>query len=154
MNPMNRREFVVGALATAGCGGLVSCANQNAGGAAKGPVDVGVAADYRRDGVVSRWAETHGFYLVRERGRLFAVSGICTHRKCLVAPEMDRDMQLVCDCHGSRFSEMGLVLKGPASRSLPHFGIGLDSTGHIIVDPARRFGEKEWDQPGAFIAVG
>ncbi|WP_422649925.1 FAD-dependent oxidoreductase [Cupriavidus sp. H18C1] len=46
-------------------------------------------------------------------GRLFAVSPVCTHMKCIVhwnAVEMSWD----CPCHGSRFAPDGSVLSGPA----------------------------------------
>jgi cytochrome b6-f complex iron-sulfur subunit len=150
---MNRREFVIGALGVAGCGGLTSCAGQMAGRAPTGPVDVGTPADYSKDGVTARWAASHGFFVVREGKKLFAVSSTCTHKKCAVEPEAGKATEFACECHGSRFSEAGVVLKGPARTSLPHFGVELDATGHIIVDPARRFEQGQWDDPGAFVVI-
>jgi len=46
-----------------------------------------------------------------------AVWRVCTHGACTVgyAPEAHR---LECPCHGSRFSEEGQVLRGPATRPL------------------------------------
>ena len=150
---MNRREFVIGGLTAMGCGCVVSCAGHVTPRAPSGPVDVGMPADYSRDGVTPRWAESHGFYIVREAGKLYAVSSNCTHKRCLVTPENDGRVELACECHGSRFTETGVVIKGPARVSLPHLGIMLDSTGHIIVDPSRRFDQAQWDQPGAFLAI-
>jgi glycine/D-amino acid oxidase-like deaminating enzyme/nitrite reductase/ring-hydroxylating ferredoxin subunit len=52
-----------------------------------------------------------------EQGQLHAVSAICTHMKCRVewnAGETSWD----CPCHGSRFSQDGEVLHGPASTPL------------------------------------
>ena len=152
--PLNRREFVIGTLAAAGCGCLTSCTGRLAPPIPAGPVDVGTMADYPKVGAVGRWAETHGFYVVREKNRLFAVSSTCTHKKCLVEPEKEKGAdQFVCGCHGSRFSEAGSLLKGPARVSLPHLSIALGPAGRIIVNAARQFDEKQWDEPGAFITV-
>jgi len=151
---MNRREFVASSLALAGCGCLASCAGQTVPRRATGPVEVGTPADYRTEGMTARWAESYGFYVVREAGKIYAVSSTCTHKRCFVSPEDDKRIELACDCHGSRFTKIGVVLKGPARTSLPHFGIKLDVSDRIVVDPSRRFEQAEWDQPGAYVGVG
>lgn len=45
-----------------------------------------------------------------------AVTMICTHRQC--ALHLRRD-QLICPCHGSRFTTAGALLQGPAQTPLP-----------------------------------
>jgi Rieske Fe-S protein len=58
-----------------------------------------------------------------------AVLTRCTHRACTVEPEGAR---LVCPCHGSEYSPVGTLLKGPAQRSLQRFGVTTDETRVII----------------------
>ena len=48
-------------------------------------------------------------------GEIVAYSLICTHLGCTI--EHDGD-EFACPCHGSRFDKNGVVLKGPAQRSL------------------------------------
>lgn len=52
-----------------------------------------------------------------------AVLTRCTHRGCTVEPEGAR---LVCPCHGSEYSPVGALLKGPAQRPLQRFGVTTD----------------------------
>src|SRR5439155_4683748 len=114
----NRREFVIGTIASTACGSLASCAGLPPAvePIEPGPVDVGTSRDYPNDGINTRWAESHGFYVVRQAGRLFAVASICTHRRCLIKPRDRRGpLEFACPCHGSRFAGAGTVLKGPAS---------------------------------------
>jgi Rieske Fe-S protein len=157
--PEDRRGFLFSALGCAACSGaLASCAGSPTEPPAPpvpaGPVDVGIPADYRADGITSRFARTHGFYLVRASGRLIAVSAICTHRRCALDPDgAPPQHQFICACHGSCFTPAGIVLKGPASVSLPHFALSLNPSGHIIVDTAQRIAEPQFDQPGSYIAL-
>ena len=53
-----------------------------------------------------------------------AVSGFCSHEKCPLAyaPEAG---EVVCSCHGSRFSVEGKVLNGPAEVDLHNFNARL-----------------------------
>lgn len=46
-----------------------------------------------------------------------AVSRICTHEGCTVSFD-SASKRLVCPCHGAQYSNSGLVLQGPATRSL------------------------------------
>jgi nitrite reductase/ring-hydroxylating ferredoxin subunit len=49
-------------------------------------------------------------------GNFVALSAICTHEGCVVAP---RDAQLYCACHGAKFNPTtGAVLAGPAKKPL------------------------------------
>jgi Rieske Fe-S protein len=152
----DRRDFLIGAGCAACSCVLASCAGSptEAPTTTSGPIDVGKLSDYPpTDGISARFARNHGFYLVRRSGRLMAVAAICTHRRCAV--DLDAvPQQYVCACHGSRFTADGVVLKGPATVSLPHFGISVDSAGHVIVDAARRFDEAKYGESGSFVALG
>src|SRR5947209_6901194 len=109
---MNRREFVILAAATcaAGCGAEGGgAAGGGAGGPAAGPapfvvVDAGPVADYAADGVYDRFRD-RGFFVVREGGRLFALTAVCTHRRCKLNARPDHSF--VCKCHGSTFDPAG-----------------------------------------------
>jgi Rieske Fe-S protein len=52
------------------------------------------------------------------QGKLHAVSSVCTHQACDVEWYGDEAVW-DCPCHGSQFSPMGEVLRGPATRPLP-----------------------------------
>ena len=51
-----------------------------------------------------------------EAGTVTAVSAVCTHQGCTVAPDGD---QLKCPCHGSVFDLTGGNVSGPAPSPLP-----------------------------------
>jgi Rieske Fe-S protein len=46
-----------------------------------------------------------------------ACSAVCTHRGCTVGYEAD-SQELVCPCHGARYSLDGKVKQGPARKAL------------------------------------
>jgi glycine/D-amino acid oxidase-like deaminating enzyme/nitrite reductase/ring-hydroxylating ferredoxin subunit len=55
-------------------------------------------------------------------GRLFAFSAVCPHLKCIIDWNPD-EKTFDCPCHGSRFSNMGKVINGPANSDLEEIGI-------------------------------
>lgn len=152
MSELNRRQFVL-ATGAALCSCLAAgCAS--GGGAAPvwtGPTTFELPAPAEiKEGVDPRWMQSGGFFLVRNNGRIFAVTSTCTHNACPLAP---KGSEYVCPCHGSRFTPAGKVLVGPATTPLAHFGISLNASGHIIVDRTKVFPEGQWDQSGAFVTV-
>lgn len=68
----------------------------------------------RPDALLDVWV-LHG-----KDGCFRAVWRFCTHGACAVEP---RDDALFCPCHGSRFSETGEVLVGPATKALRSFAV-------------------------------
>jgi len=93
--------------------------------------------------------------LVRDDGGAYAMSGICTHQCCLVALCEDAactsigtnpgecastaigmpastGTALICACHGSTFALDGRVLKGPATRDLPHYMLTFDNDDALV----------------------
>jgi cytochrome b6-f complex iron-sulfur subunit len=133
----NRREMIAAAAAGAtlvvaacGCGASADNAGAATNAISHGPVDVGPMSDYPTDGVYDRFAESHGFFVVREGSRVFALSATCTHRKC---PLKKYETGIKCRCHGSTFTADGKVTRGPASRDLPRFAVDRASNGQLVV---------------------
>jgi len=126
---MNRREFLIltAAFAT-GCSSM-----ENAGLPPTGKqrlVNVGPVGNYVADGVYSAF-RNQGFFIVRRGETLFALSAICTHRKCKLDAVPDRSYH--CPCHGSTFDPNGHVTGGPARRDLPVFATSVDENGQLLV---------------------
>jgi Rieske Fe-S protein len=122
---INRREFLL--LAT---GLAVGCQSGQGHSHAERAVSVGPVSFYARDGVYTRFRD-QGIFIVRRGEKLFALSSICTHRKCKLNAESDRSFY--CQCHGSTFDPDGHVTEGPARRNLPLLPIYTDDKGRLQV---------------------
>jgi len=70
-------------------------------------------------------------FVARGEQGLFAVSAVCTHLGCVVAPS---PTGFDCPCHGSRFDALGRVIAGPAPRGLEWFALRLAPDGQLVVD--------------------
>ena len=60
-----------------------------------------------------------------------ALSKICTHQGCTVGYNSSAN-QIVCPCHGARYSLDGAVLRGPANRPLTKYVVTIDNNTLII----------------------
>jgi Rieske Fe-S protein len=126
---LKRREFLMlGAAVCAGCS--LAPRGEDAPTGKTRVVSAGDVSQYAGDGVYSGFRE-QGFFVIRQGGRLFALSAICTHRKCKLAAESDRSF--FCKCHGSTFDPGGHVTKGPARLDLPALETWLDEKGQLLV---------------------
>jgi nitrite reductase/ring-hydroxylating ferredoxin subunit len=154
MNQLSRRNFVA-AAGTVACSCLFSPTTLlRAADANQAPVNVGTLKDFARDGVTDTWARSHGFFLIRQQGKLYATSSLCTHHNSAhLSGKVSTEGELVCNQHGSRFSLQGLVTHGPARRSLARYGISANDQGLIAVDTSRRFDQDTWDQPASFVSI-
>ena len=125
--PLNRRHFLLlSAAFTAGCatpGGSSFSSGQRM-------VNAGPASRYLVDGVYTRYRDL-GFFIVRRGANLFAVSSICTHRKCKLNARADNTFY--CPCHGSTFDSHGHVTQGPARRDLPTYETSTNEKGELLV---------------------
>ena len=127
---VNRRQFLILSVGvTAGCKtanevGTVASSKERI-------VNAGLASHYAADGVYNGFRDL-GFFVVRQGDKLFALSAVCTHRKCKLAAEPDRSFY--CKCHGSTFDRGGRVTRGPAKRDLPILSAHTNEQGQLIVN--------------------
>lgn len=125
---LSRRGFVRGAVALAGGAGIAAALDAGAPRslvtagnarwydvAAAGEVPPGAAKAFTAGGVEG--------YLLNRDGALRAVSGICTHMGCRIAPDGGG---FRCLCHGSRFDGAGRVVAGLASSPLPQIDVRVE----------------------------
>jgi len=126
---IDRRTFLyLSATLAAGC--VAPGDADPSGGGAKRIVNAGPAAQFSADGVYTRFREL-GFFIVRRGPDLFALSAVCTHRKCKLHAEPDKTFY--CPCHGSTFDANGHVTTGPARRDLPVLAASIDENGRLLV---------------------
>ena len=92
---------------------------------------IGTPGDYPVNSVT--YIAEQQVYVLRMANGIFAQSATCTHLGCITQWNPDSHW-ISCPCHGSRFSEDGKVLQGPAPRPLPHFAVQLMSDGGLLVD--------------------
>jgi Rieske Fe-S protein len=151
MQDMNRREFV--AMAATACAACACGASQSLAAEKAGPVDAGLASQYSRDGISDKFLKSHHFFLVRSQGKLFAVSGICTHKGGALILNPADHTRIKCTKHDSVFDVQGQVLHPPARSGLARLGISLDEQKHVVVDAAKKFEQGHWDQAGSYLTV-
>jgi cytochrome b6-f complex iron-sulfur subunit len=93
-------------------------------------VDAGPVTNFASNGVYNAF-RNQGFFVIRNSEELFALSAICTHKKCKLAAEPDHSFY--CACHGSTFDSGGRVTRGPAKRDLPVLSAFANESGHLLV---------------------
>jgi nitrite reductase/ring-hydroxylating ferredoxin subunit/uncharacterized membrane protein len=66
--------------------------------------------------------------LVREGENIFAIHDRCSHRGCSLSEGSLEGQEIVCSCHGSRFSlRDGAVKQGPATSPQPAFQVRVEN---------------------------
>ena len=60
-----------------------------------------------------------------------AVDAICTHEGCVIDYAAGNP-PITCPCHGSAFTLDGVVVGGPANRSLALYAATVDATGVVV----------------------
>jgi Rieske Fe-S protein len=156
MSQMNRREFVA-AVACAAClcglGGGTELLADDAPTSNPSTLDVGPKSSYTTDGITTTWIKPPDqVAVVRQNGKIFAFTTICTHRRGALYKESDAE-SFKCPRHGATFDVDGTVTGGPAKRSLNRFAISADASGHLIVDKSKTFAADQWDNPASFVTV-
>ena len=83
---------------------------------------------------------------------ILCYSKICTHVGCPISLWEQTTHHLLCPCHQSTFdlANNGVVVFGPAARSLPQLPLGLDGEGFIIAmsDFHEPVGPSFWERGG------
>jgi Rieske Fe-S protein len=144
----NRRQFMLSsaALAAAAAGGCGSGSVAGPGGPTDFPtpapdstnlvraplpgVGQTVAASGTILGLVVPLAVTR-----TSETTVVAISRRCTHEGCTVNLPGAPGRTLDCPCHGSRFTNTGQVVNGPAARPLPSFPTRIDGSEVVITLP-------------------
>ena len=89
-------------------------------------------------------------FIVRREGGFLALSGVCTHLRCIVNWN-EKLNRFECPCHGAKFDEKGAVLEGPPPRPLDLYKLHIVE-GKLVVDRARPIERKGFD-PSQFVKV-
>jgi Rieske Fe-S protein len=164
---LNRRNFLAAAAATA-----CACALCPSAMAQKkddddddvdeepkvplGPIDIGAAGEYPKDGIYQKFAKANHLLVIREGGKLFACSAICTHKGVLLK---EKDGKIFCPQHNSRFTPEGVPspkpsgAMGPAKVALAHYAISTDARGHVIADTSKPLTQAKWNDANAFVKL-
>jgi Rieske Fe-S protein len=126
---INRREFLIlTATFVAGCNSMENVGVPSIGG--ERVVNAGLVGNYAADGVYAAF-RSQGFFIVRRGEKLFALSAICTHKRCKL--NVERNRSFYCPCHGSTFDPTGHVTEGPARRDLPVLATSVNESGQLLV---------------------
>lgn len=116
-------------------------------------IKVGFPDSFEEGKVVERFKDQNT-WIVRNEGKIYALSTTCTHLGC--TPNwLEREQKFKCPCHGSGFYISGINFEGPAPRPLERWAVGVGEDGQVVVDKSRKFQEErgEWSNPESFIKV-
>jgi len=157
---LSRRRFVLAlgvCAAACACGGALETAEAAPGDSAKpasgaggAGIDIGKPEDFK-DGISDKFLKSNKIAVVKDGGRIFACTAICTHRRATLNVKDGKSFS--CPKHGSAFSAQGTVTKGPADASLVRYAITKNDAGHLLVNTSKSFREKQWDDPASFVEV-
>ena len=133
MNHSSRRCFlsVVGGAALAGAG-VTACSSAGVGPASIGDLPAGNVSDLPLDTL--RAVGSSPVAIGRDDQGVYAMTLTCSHEGCNMASDGSVSFNGVyCSCHGSRFTNNGSVVSGPAPDPLQHFAVELDSAGELTI---------------------
>lgn len=150
---MKRREFLA---TSAGCACFLLAKTGMATTATTvttKQVKIGDLKSLNKDGFDNRWVNKHGFFIVRRKDRIFAMSALCTHDRTSHLNSKPGVEKLVCPRHGAQFAQDGSVVHPPAKRNLAHFAIKVDDKGQVVVDTSKPIDQDNWDDDGMFIKL-
>lgn len=92
-------------------------------------VKIGKVADFPVD--TFTYIDEDKIFVYRDNEAMKSVSAVCTHLGCTIQHTTEG---FECPCHGSRYSDNGEVLSGPAPRDLSWYKMEKLPDGSIIVD--------------------
>jgi cytochrome b6-f complex iron-sulfur subunit len=116
-------------------------------------VKVGLPDSFEEGKVVERFKEQN-IWVVRNEGKIYALSTTCTHLGC--TPNWQEAAQkFKCPCHGSGFYISGINFEGPAPRPLERWAISVGEDGQLVVDKSKKFQAErgDWSNVESFITV-
>jgi cytochrome b6-f complex iron-sulfur subunit len=116
-------------------------------------VKVGFPENFEEGKVVERFKDKN-MWIVRNEGKIYALSTTCTHLGC--TPNwLESAAKFKCPCHGSGFYISGINFEGPAPRPLERWAIAIGDDGQIVVDKSKKFQQErgEWSNPESFITT-
>ncbi len=135
MSKISRRDFLnitTNTLLTLagllGLGGLIRFLSYQFDETPPTEFDIGPVSDYPRGSRIV--LANIPAVIVHDDNGIRAISLVCTHLGC-TAEEDTRGF--ACPCHGSRFDQNGLNLKGPASLPLKKLRVEETSEGNLRV---------------------
>lgn len=114
---------------------------------------VGFPDSFEEGKVVERFKDQNT-WIVRNDGKIYALSTTCTHLGC--TPNwLEREQKFKCPCHGSGFYITGINFEGPAPRPLERWAVSIGEDGQLVVDKSKKFQQErgEWGNPESFIKV-
>ncbi|MBI3871505.1 MAG: Rieske (2Fe-2S) protein [candidate division Zixibacteria bacterium] len=114
----------------------------------------GFPEEYLPGTVSTKWMRDFRVWIIRDEGRIYALSGICTHLGC--TPRwLEKEDKFKCPCHGSGFYRSGINFEGPAPRALERLKVALAEDRQIIVDKSIKFLYESggWDNPQSYLKV-
>jgi Rieske Fe-S protein len=91
------------------------------GAAPAGYIEVGKVSASGSAPVAFTSGSTKGYVFTRSASEVFVYSNVCTHMGCEVSAFKTTDNAFECPCHGSKFTNTGDLVNGPAKTSLPLF---------------------------------
>ncbi len=68
--------------------------------------------------------------VIQREETVTGISLVCTHLGCTVTMTPD---EMICPCHGSRFTRDGRVIKGPAERALSKVTVTGDGEDVVVM---------------------
>ncbi len=155
MEQMNRRELLTAAAVTAAAAcACVMCDTSTLFAAdpstQPAPLDVGAKADYDKDGITDKFLKSDKVAIVRDSGKIIALTGVCTHKGCTVGSATDH---FLCPCHKGQFALDGTVKMGPPKNPLVRYAISVNADKHLIVDKSKSFTPDQASDPASFVSV-
>ncbi|MCX7007434.1 MAG: Rieske (2Fe-2S) protein [Kiritimatiellaeota bacterium] len=114
---------------------------------------IGALKSFTKEGLDHKFVK-HGFFVIRGKDRIYALSAFCTHRTDALLNGKSGTEKIVCPRHQAQFALDGSVQRGPAKRNLDRFAITVDDKGEVTVDTSKKIEEGKTDEAPAFVKIG
>jgi len=148
LSVLNRRRFL------GFSSGLLFCAAaapRSFAGAFK-PLDLGPLADFKKDEISTKFVR-HNFFLIRNKGRLYATVATCPHKGNYLVRDMDDPSRILCTGHDAVFDTEGKPLEGRVKSGLARFAISVNAAGNVLVDTNKDFEQPQWKAKGSYVEL-